>query len=442
MILGDAIIRTDVGPLIFENQYLQMSTLLPEGYDFYGLGETDKATFRRDVENRSRQTIWSAGQPVVQGSNLYGHQPFIMGISPAGHAFALFLINSNALEVEFNNRVMTWRAIGGVLDFYYIVGETPTDVLKQYHNIVGRPFMPPYWAYGFQLSRWGYPDLATVRELVQRNTALGIPFESQYVDIDYMERFMDFTTGENFAGLGDFAKELEDIGMKLILIFDPAICTIPYGATNKSYSAWEEGEKQDIFIKLNDDFMKDKILTGMVWPGLEGNDPATGEPYPPKSCPVAWPDFWKPEATKWWEDELKKYYQEVRYDAIWIDMNEPSNFMDGSYDGCANGENKYETPPFIPKLAQDSNDMRNKTICMTATEHVPHHKTGEPQKTLHYDSHSLYGHRFSQATAEAAEKLYGDKRSWVITRSNFLGTGRYTGHWLGDNYATWAQLQA
>ena len=31
-----------MGPLIFENQYMQMSTLLPKDYDFYGLGEADK----------------------------------------------------------------------------------------------------------------------------------------------------------------------------------------------------------------------------------------------------------------------------------------------------------------------------------------------------------------------------------------------------------------
>ena len=48
------------------------------------------------------------------------------------------------------------RAIGGVLDFYMIVEDDFSDVVKQYHSLIGKTFMPPYWAYGYQLSAWGY----------------------------------------------------------------------------------------------------------------------------------------------------------------------------------------------------------------------------------------------------------------------------------------------
>lgn len=47
-----------------------------------------------------------------------------------------------------------------------------------------------------------------------------------------------------------------------------------------------------------------------------------------------------------------------------------------------------------------------------------------------------------KATSASEKEIYGSERSWVITRSNFAGTGKYAGHWLGDNNATWYDLQA
>jgi alpha-glucosidase (family GH31 glycosyl hydrolase) len=32
-------------------------------------------------------------------------------------------------------------------------------------------------------------------------------------------------------------------------------------------------------------------------------------------------------------------------------------------------------------------------------------------------------------------------RPFIITRSNSIGTGRYAGHWTGDNVATWDFLR-
>ena len=107
----------------------------------------------------------------------------MMGVHESGHAFGVVLLNSNALEIEFNEGVMIIRAQGGVFDFYVMVGETPSEVIQQYHTMIGKPFMPPYWAYGYQLSKWGYQDLEEVRTVVDRTRALGIPFEMQYIDI-------------------------------------------------------------------------------------------------------------------------------------------------------------------------------------------------------------------------------------------------------------------
>lgn len=49
---------------------------------------------------------------------------------------------------------VTFRTIGGIFDIYFFLGPTPADVVKQYSEIVGKPFMPPYWSLGFHLCRY------------------------------------------------------------------------------------------------------------------------------------------------------------------------------------------------------------------------------------------------------------------------------------------------
>ena len=161
----DAVFDTHLSPLVFEDKYMQISTPLLKDYDYFGLGETDKAKYRLETHSgsRKRQTIWPVGKEVKRDKNSYGHHPFIMGVHAEGYTYAIALINSNLMEVEINDDLLIYRATGGVLDFYILVGETPGEVIACYHNLVGRTFMPPYWAYGYQLSKWGYSNLQEVK---------------------------------------------------------------------------------------------------------------------------------------------------------------------------------------------------------------------------------------------------------------------------------------
>ena len=47
-----------------------------------------------------------------------------------------------------------------------------------------------------------------------------------------------------------------------------------------------------------------------------------------------------------------RFHDVIPFDGIRIDMNEPSNFVDGSTTGCTN--NSLDYPPFIPSNRKNS----------------------------------------------------------------------------------------
>lgn len=95
--------------------------------------------------------------------------------------------------------------------------------------------------------------------------------------------------------------------------------------------------------------------------------------------------------------------------------------------GANPGDPKY--PPYLPGRLGGATLLETKTVSMSASQAAG----------MHYNVHNLYGWSEGVATVAALESVRG-KRAFVISRSTFPSTGRYHGHWLGDNTATWDDL--
>lgn len=354
---GKTVFETNLKFLIFADQYLQLTTSLASKH-VYGLGE-HRDFFRKETKWNKYIMFNDGRHPARSGSTgepLYGTQPFHMSVEDeSGNSNGMLMFNSNPMEVLLQPKpALTWRTIGGVLDVFIIFGHSPNDVIRRYSRLVGLPHLPPFWSLGFQLCRYGYGSINNTEKTFQRNIDAGIPIEVQWNDIDFMEKHNNFIYDKKtYATLPQFVEKLHQQGRKYVPMVDVGI---GIGKTKGTYLPYDEGIKYDIFIKNENG----SILYAKVW-----NDDGT-----------VFPDFTHPNATRYWTEQYAKFHQTVAFDGVWNDMNEPSNFVDGSTTGCPNS--KYENPQYVP----DDRPLRTNTICMTAKHYV-----GD----IHYNLHNIYG---------------------------------------------------
>ena len=94
-------------------------------------------------------------------------------------SYCLVIIYYITTEVELQpSPAVTYRTIGGILDFYIFLGPTSDNVVQQYTELIGRPFMPPYWALGFHLARWGYGGTDGLNKVITRMRNAKMPYVS------------------------------------------------------------------------------------------------------------------------------------------------------------------------------------------------------------------------------------------------------------------------
>ncbi|KAL5969703.1 Lysosomal alpha-glucosidase [Taenia solium] len=394
---------------VYANQFLQMAFKVSAIHG-YGLGEREDS-FPIDMHDWKRMVFWARDDIPRPNANLYGVHNFFLGLSPDGTAFGMFFLNSNAMEVTKQPLPsLTFRTTGGILDFFFFVGPTPNDVVAQYYQLIGHPPVPPYWALGFQLCRYGYTGVEEIRATVERNRKAGIPQDVQWLDIDYMDVYRDWTLSkkDEFKGLAEFIHtELrEKYGLRTVIIVDVGIPS----QAGDDYTPYQKGLTAGVFVN---DSRTGKPLRGLVWPGE-----------------TVYPDFTKNETFQWWYECARDFQQQFQYDGLWIDMNEPSNFVDGSNQGC-DYSNQLDYPPYTPQVSGGTLFFR--TICPSAL-----HANGVP----HYNLHNLYALDEAKATHRALQRIFPGKRTFILTRSSFAGAGRHTAHWSGDITSTWSEMAA
>ena len=120
-------------------------------------------------------------------------------------------------------------------------------------------------------------------------------------------------------------------------------------------------------------------------------------------------------------------------------MNEVTTFCDSECLNDVNETAQGKTYPFDPTGAGYS--MQTMSLSLDGQ----HCYTNDTEKDLNieFNMHSLYGTLQAKATFDfwiKGTKLQG-RRPFVLSRLTFVGAGKYTSHWLGDNFSKWEYMR-
>ncbi|QNI33566.1 DUF5110 domain-containing protein [Alloacidobacterium dinghuense] len=379
-------IQQDALPARFEGSSFRVYKSKGADEHFFGLGDK---TGSLDRANQAF-TLWNTDAYRFQESTdpIYKAIPFFISYQ-AGRASGVLMDNTWRSSFDFGREfesIYSFGAANGPIDYYFIYGPAPKQVIQAYAWLTGKPPLPPMWMLGFQQSRYTYYPQSRVLEIAERLRADHIPADAIYLDIDFQEKHRPFTIDRK--GFPDFAGMIAKLSAEnfhVVTITDLHIANLP----GQNYAPYDSGIIGDHFVKNPDG----SIYTGRVWPG-----------------PSVFPDFTQAETRAWW-GTLYNDFHKMGVAGFWNDMNEPSVF-----------------------------DTPSKTIPLDVI-----HRIDEPgfckRTATHAEIHNVYGMENSRATFEGLRKLDPNTRPFVLTRASYAGGQRYAATWTGDNSSSWNHLR-
>jgi len=319
---------------------------------------------------------------------MYVAVPFCL-VTRHGQAHGIFLDNTwrSFFDVGHEEQgLLTFGAAGGDLDYYFINGPDPKNVIERYTALTGRMPLPPLWSLGYNQCRYSYYPESRVRWVANTFREEKIPADVIWLDIHYLDNYKPFTWNhERFPDPKKMISDLRAQHFRVVSILDP------HPKVEKGYAPYDEGIAGNYFVKNPDG----SVYEAPVWPSLAKENPG----------PSVFPDFSNPAARKWW-GSLYQGLLDVGIAGIWNDMDEPAVF---------------DTPTgTMPLDVVFDND-------------------GQP--TTHREIHNVYGQLMSRSTFAGLARLRPHERPFVLTRASFAGGQRYAAVWNGDSTSDWSSLR-
>ncbi len=351
---------------------------MPQKAHFYGLGDKPCALNLRG----GRYEMWGSDHYKFKTTSdpLYKSIPFFVCLNE-GRQYGIFFDNTMRSYFDFGKERadrLLFGADGGVMDYYFIMGETALDTLRTYTRLTGLPPMPPLWSLGYHQSKWSYYPAAEVEKLAALFRSKRIPCDSIHLDIHHMDQYQSLTwDAASFPDPPGLVGKLGQQGFKVVTIVNPGI------KINPDNYVWRSGFEHNVFCRRHDG----ALLEGDVWPG---------------TC--TFPDFTSSSTRYWWAELFRRQIAEYGVRGIWTDMNEPAIFPDKTF-------------PDDTRHAFDG------------------------YSCSHLKAHNIYGQCMARATRMGMAQHAPERRPFVLSRAGFAGLQRWAATWTGDNSSDWDNLK-
>lgn len=378
----------------------------------YGLGENVRGINKRgwiyvsnctDDPNHKEDT-----------RSLYGAHNFI--IISGRRQLGLFADTPGVVTFDigytsYNRLVITLEEMD--CDLYLIEGSGPENIALQFRQLIGDSYLPPKWAFGYGQSRWSYESSQEVRELVKKHRDNHIPLDAVYLDIDYMERFKDFTINrEAFSDFEELIEDMKEEGIHIVPIIDGGV------KIEEGYDVYEEGVNNNYFCK--DENGEDFVIG--VWPG---------------KC--HFPDMLNEEAREWFGNKYQ-ILMDKGIDGFWNDMNEPAIFYsEKRLAGIFAKIEEYKYKNLDVNTFFEFQDLVS-TISKNPEDYRSFYHNYRGENLRHDKVHNLFGYFMTRSASEAFGRIEPDKRILMFSRASYIGMHRYGGIWMGDNLSWWSHI--
>lgn len=193
---------------------MQYRVRMSDGDVVYGLGENVRGINKRGWVYESKCS--DDPNHTESKRSLYGAHNFIIiadSDNPAASKglfidypgrviFDIGYLDKNELVITVCSGNFTAYVVSPAMDSADSSDNHLYLIVRQFRHIIGKSYVPPRWAFGYQQCRWSYMSADEICDVVDNYRRRNIPIDAVYLDIDYMERYKDFTVNkETFPDL-------------------------------------------------------------------------------------------------------------------------------------------------------------------------------------------------------------------------------------------------